>query len=68
VLIYKHQDRPDAGQTVLRFFDWAFLHGDRMADSLDYVPLPDKLVELVETTWRGVKSADDKPLWPVSHE
>ena len=42
-----HPDAQGAGQAgaapaeVLKFFDWAYANGDKMADELDYVPLPD---------------------------
>ena len=26
---------------ALKFFDWAYKNGDKMADELDYVPMPD---------------------------
>ena len=41
-----HPDAQGAGQagaarpTSLKFFDWAYANGDKMADDLDYVPLP----------------------------
>ena len=37
------QDKPANGQAVLQFFDWSFKNGNKMADELDYVPLPDAL-------------------------
>jgi phosphate transport system substrate-binding protein len=47
-----HPDAQDAGQAgtgaeVLKFFDWAYKNGAKMADELDYVPMPDA-VKLVE--------------------
>ena len=30
---------------MLKFFDWAFRNGEKMADELDYVPLPDALTQ-----------------------
>ncbi|WP_291010251.1 phosphate ABC transporter substrate-binding protein PstS [Hydrogenophaga sp.] len=43
ILMYK--DPADKAQSaeVLKFFDWAFKNGQKMALELDYVPLPDKL-------------------------
>ncbi len=45
---------PDAAATnaALKFFDWAYRNGARMASDLDYVPLPESLIELVRTTWK----------------
>jgi len=53
ILIYKQPDDPEAVKTALEFFDWAYQDGDKMAEDLDYVPIPDKLVGLVKTTWKS---------------
>ncbi len=52
ILVYKQPDDPDAVKTALKFFDWAYASGDKLAEDLDYVPIPDKVVELVKTTWK----------------
>ena len=46
---------PDVAATgaALRFFDWAYLNGGRMAADLDYVPLPESLVRQVRATWKA---------------
>jgi phosphate transport system substrate-binding protein len=46
---------PDAAATTaaLKFFDWAFKNGGKMASDLDYVPLPDPLVQQVRGTWKA---------------
>jgi phosphate transport system substrate-binding protein len=36
----------------LKFFDWAFKNGAKMAADLDYVPLPDSLVAQIRNTWK----------------
>ena len=41
ILMHKEQEKPENGKEVLKFFDWAFKNGDKMADELDYVPMPD---------------------------
>ena len=53
ILIYKQPDDPEAVKTALEFFDWAYQDGDKMAEDLDYVPIPDNLVGLVKTTWKS---------------
>ena len=40
----KPQDAAAAGE-ALKFFDWAYAKGDKMAEELDYVPMPDKVVQ-----------------------
>jgi len=51
VLMYKTQDKPASGANTLKFFDWAYGSGDKMADELDYVPLPDAVKNLVRKQW-----------------
>ena len=51
ILMHKVQDKPENGKQVLSFFDWAYDKGDRMAEELDYVPMPDSVVKLIEKTW-----------------
>ncbi len=65
ILFYKVQDNPANGKEVLTFFDDAFKNGKPAAESLDYVPLPDSVVSLIEATWKSsVKDAAGKPVWP----
>jgi phosphate transport system substrate-binding protein len=52
ILMHKVQDKPENAKQVLHFFDWAYAKGDRMAEALDYVPLPDKVVKLIEANWK----------------
>ena len=64
ILVYTTQDKPATGEAVLNFFDWAYHNGGKMAESLDYVPMPDSVVKLVEQTWAAnIKSADGKAVW-----
>ena len=64
ILIHKVQDKPAQGLEVLKFFEWSFKNGDKMAADLDYVPLPDSLVKLINTTIaNNVKDASGKALW-----
>ena len=46
---------PDAAATgeALKFFDWAYRNGGKMAAELDYVPLPDSLIKQVRGTWKA---------------
>jgi phosphate transport system substrate-binding protein len=62
ILMHKVQKNPEAGRQVLGFFKWAYANGDKMAEALDYIPMPDSVVKLVETQWKQIKSADDRPI------
>jgi phosphate transport system substrate-binding protein len=50
ILVYKNPDKPEQAAEVLKFFDWAFKNGDKLANDLDCVPLPDAVAELVRQT------------------
>jgi phosphate transport system substrate-binding protein len=63
--ILMHKDSKDAADalTALKFFSWAYEKGDKMAEELDYVPLPDNVVKMVEQTWMGNIKSAGKPVW-----
>jgi phosphate transport system substrate-binding protein len=64
ILVQMVQDKPEVGTEVLKFFDWAFVNGGKLASELDYVPLPDKLTQLIRTSWKEqVKDASGKAIW-----
>jgi phosphate transport system substrate-binding protein len=56
--ILMHKDPADkaAAKEAIKFFTWAFEKGDKMAEELDYIPMPANVVKQVEKTW----SADIK--------
>ena len=53
ILVYGVPPDPAATGTALKFFDWAYKNGAKMAADLDYVPLPDSLIEQVRATWKS---------------
>ncbi len=67
ILLHKAQDKPEQAKEVLKFFDWAYHNGGKAAEELDYVPIPEAVVKLVETAWtNNVKAADGKAVWPAN--
>lgn len=62
ILVYKVQANAAKGSEVLSFFNWAYTKGDKLAQSLDYVPLPDTTIKLIFDAWKNVKSVDGKPI------
>jgi phosphate transport system substrate-binding protein len=63
ILMQAKQRDPERGKQVLSFFRWAYDKGDQAAAALDYVPLPDDVVALVEASWKdNVNSANGEPL------
>jgi phosphate transport system substrate-binding protein len=64
ILVHKAQPDGAKAKEVLKFFDWAYRNGDRMALDLDYIPMPDDVVTLVQSAWKGqIKDASGKPVW-----
>jgi phosphate transport system substrate-binding protein len=63
-LIYKSQEKVANATEVLKFFDWAFTNGDKLASDLDYVPLPASLKSMIYASWKAqVKDSSGKALW-----
>jgi len=55
VLMYKAPADKAASNDALKFFDWAFKNGKKMAEELDYVPLPDSLTKAItEKVWTQI--------------
>jgi phosphate transport system substrate-binding protein len=66
ILMHKVQDKPENATEVLKFFNWAYAKGDGMAEQLDYVPLPDRVVGLIQASWKSqIRDAAGKPISPA---
>jgi phosphate transport system substrate-binding protein len=67
ILIPKKPDDATAAAEALKFFAWAYAKGDKMAEELDYVPMPKKVVAEIEKVWANeIKDANGKPLFTES--
>ena len=56
ILMHKEPADKAASAEAIKFFKWAFEKGGKAAEELDYIPMPDSVVKLIEKTW----SADIK--------
>ena len=63
ILIHKKPTDVAAVKDALKFFDWAYANGDKLAEDLDYVPLPDSVVALVKKSWADIVGSDNKPVF-----
>jgi phosphate transport system substrate-binding protein len=64
ILIHKQPDDAAAVTEALKFFAWAYAKGDKMAEELDYVPMPKKVVAEIEKAWASqIKDANGKALY-----
>jgi phosphate transport system substrate-binding protein len=67
ILVYKQPQDPAITAEALKFFAWAYKSGDAMAQELDYVPIPDKVVSEIQKMWSAdIKDATGKPLFAMN--
>jgi phosphate transport system substrate-binding protein len=52
ILVYIKPGDATASKTAMTFFDWAFSHGDKAADDLDYVALPPAVKAKIRADWK----------------
>ncbi len=57
IMMQKVQDKPVNASNTLKFFDWAYTNGDKMAEDLEYVPLPAPVKAMVHKQWGDIKDA-----------
>lgn len=67
ILLPKQPPDAAAATEALKFFGWAYAKGDQMAQDLDYIPMPDNVVKVVEKEWMQVKDSSGKPLFSASN-
>ncbi len=64
ILVYKNPEDPAATAEALKFFAWSYANGDKMAEDLDYVPMPDNVVHDIQKTWaEEIKGAGGEALY-----
>ena len=64
ILMHTAQDKPESAEAVLKFFDWAYANGDKMAADLVYIPLPANLKGMIHDAWKAkIKDAKGNAIW-----
>ncbi|MEO8143472.1 MAG: phosphate ABC transporter substrate-binding protein PstS [Betaproteobacteria bacterium] len=64
ILMHKMQGKPENAREVLKFFEWSFKNGGKMADELDYVPMPEAVVKLIQSVWKAqIKDGSGKAIY-----
>jgi phosphate transport system substrate-binding protein len=67
ILMYKQPKDTAASAEALKFFDWAYKNGDKMAEELDYIPMPDSVVADVQKMWAAdIKDSAGKPVFAMN--
>lgn len=54
VLLATDPKDPAQNAAVKKFFDWSFAHGNDIATSLLYIPLPDSVHNAIRAAWKSV--------------
>jgi phosphate transport system substrate-binding protein len=68
ILIHKQPQDPAAAAEALKFFAWGYSKGAKMAEDLDYVPMPSAVVTAIQKVWAAeIKDASGKPLYAMSN-
>jgi phosphate transport system substrate-binding protein len=62
IMMHVKQDKPAQAAAALKFFDWAYANGDKIADELDYVPMPDSVKKAIHAEWHRIADASGKPV------
>ena len=56
ILMYREPKNAKASQETIKFFDWAFVNGSKLATELDYVPLPKAVTDRIRSdVWTQIK-------------
>ena len=63
IVMYKQPESTADSMTALKFFDWSFKNGGKMAEELDYVAMPSSVVTLIEKAWTDNIKDGGKPIW-----
>jgi phosphate transport system substrate-binding protein len=63
ILMHKVQAKPQQAAEVIKFFDWAYKNGGKLATEMEYVPLPEPTVKLITTALSGIKDGSGKAVW-----
>ena len=63
ILIYRQQPDAEKATALLRYFDWCYRHGANLATQLQYVPMPENVISLVEAQWTQIR-AGSQLIWP----
>ncbi|MCD6459882.1 phosphate ABC transporter substrate-binding protein PstS [bacterium] len=65
ILLYKNQADEKKIQAMLKYFNWCYIYGADMAQKLDYVPMPENVVKMIDKTWSKDIKVNGKPVLPA---
>ena len=63
ILLPKDPKDATRAVNVMKFFDWAFTNGTKLAEELEYIPLPKAVQDAVRAAWKTqIKGPDGRPV------
>jgi phosphate transport system substrate-binding protein len=66
ILVHRNTEKPESVRQVLDFFAWAYREGGKIAEEIDYVPMPEPVVKLIEASWKEIRGPNGQPVWSGS--
>ncbi len=63
ILLPKNPEDPDRSRNVMKFFDWAFKNGDKLAQELEYIPIPPAVTDRIRAAWASEVKVNGEPVW-----
>ena len=60
IMMHTAQDKPEQAASVLKFFDWGYKEGDKTAEGLDYVTMPESVKSQIRKSWSQIKDNTGK--------
>jgi phosphate transport system substrate-binding protein len=68
ILLYRQPQDAAVTADALKFFAWSFDKGDKMAEDLHYVAMPDNVVKDIKATWASeIKDKSGKAVYQVTN-
>jgi phosphate transport system substrate-binding protein len=68
ILVHKQVEDPASVGEALKFFSWAYANGSKMAQDLDYIPMPANVVTAIKKVWASeIKDTSGKPVYTLSN-
>ena len=66
ILMHIVPQNPANSAEALKFFDWAYKKGAKMAEELDYIPMPDNVAALSRGEWAKIKDPAGRPVFAMN--
>ena len=63
ILLRKNWEESQDIKILLDFFDWCYHRGPELAAQLNYVALPQNVIEMVEDQWKKQIRVNGEPVW-----